>query len=234
MTNRKTPQTTNDTADVPAIDKGGRKNLVLDDKLIRALGKALEDGMPDTTACASLGISTAALYKWIATGRYLKGEIAEPSSLITSEQGQTLCIKLVDRVTRARAKAHQKAINALMFGIKGGTTKRKVVKLFTETRLAKDGITTYEYRREETMNETSILAPDWRAGLAYEERRDRDNWTARQDVMAVDFETEIVKRIKAGVVDFEMLMSEFNDKELVTGWFEKAGVEITVSDDTTG
>lgn len=209
--------------------RGGRSTLALDKKLIRAICGFLAEGGTDRDAAELAGISTAVFYKWIASGKFWKehdreSAVAVPNGLLTTEPGISLSIEFMEGVTRARAKARRRAIQALKFGAEGGTSKRVVTKVFTETRQTRDGKGTWEYRREELINESTLHAPDWRAGVEYLKRRDRDNWTERIDSMAVDFETEIVKRIKIGAVDYAGLMDEFKDKALVMSWFERAGV----------
>ncbi len=208
---------------------GGRTALALDKKLIKAICGFLAEGGTDRDAAELAGISTAVFYKWIASGKFWKEHDREsvkviPNGLLMTEPGISLSIEFMEGVTRARAKARRRAIQALKFGAEGGTSKRVVTKLFTETRQTRDGKGTWEYKREETINESTIHAPDWRAGEAYLKRRDPDNWSERTVNMEMNFETEIVKRIKAGAVDYAGLMDEFNDKPLVMSWFERAGV----------
>lgn len=141
----------------------GRRTKYGDDT-IDTLVKSLETGATDADACALAGISTTTFYAW-------QHDPDKP--------------EFPDILTRARAVARALAVKAFRSGLLPSKVVTEVSEETTETRLTRDG-KPYDYKFKSERKTVMTNPPDWRAGRDWLERRDKDNWSPRQEVTGKD------------------------------------------------
>ncbi len=150
---------------------GRAPQLIKDETLQPRIQAALERGLTHAMACAECGISRETFYQYVK-----------------------LYSDFSDMVTRAEAVALTKAVKAFASGLEAQKTNHAEITTFTETRIGKDG-KPYQYTKETRATKLIETAPDWRAGQAWLERRDRENWGQRIDVV-LGVEITVLKRLK--------------------------------------
>lgn len=148
----------------------GRKTK-LNAALQREICKLLAKGATDQTACNRVNIARSTFYDWLSRGE---------------DEGEGEFSEFLDAVTQARAKAHVAATIAFQSGFSISHIKESVTETFTETRINPKTGEAYEYKRTTTRQVNRSMPPDWRAGEAWLKRRDRDNWSERQEMTGED------------------------------------------------
>lgn len=221
---------------VPVPDgkrKAGRSSFWITPDRLAALEKLLEGGATDRDMCERLGLSQSSFYTYCQTGRAMKGLEAMPKTAPSNPVSRALCLELLETVTRARATARLKAINAIMNAIEGAKAGERTTVTYSETILDRQGYPVIDPETKQPMMYTKQTItekviqhpPDWRAGIEYLARRDKTEWSERFQIQNVDFETEVINGIKAGELDYIYLLEEFKNPELVNNWFKLAGVK---------
>lgn len=155
----------------PPAKRGAKKKIEVDKTLAPRIQACLERGLTHKMTCAEVGISQETFYQYIKT---------------TPEFSEL--------VTRAEQVALAKAVKAFASGLEAQKTNHAEITTFTETRIGKDG-KPYQYTKETRATKLIETAPDWRAGQAWLERRDRENWGQRIDVV-LGVEITVLKRLK--------------------------------------
>lgn len=150
---------------------GAKKKLVSDSTLSPRIQSCLERGLTIAMACAEVGISEATFYN------YAKNDL-----------------EFLEMTRRAHQVALTKAVKAFASGLQEQKVNHAEIVTFTETRLDKNG-KPYQYTKETRTSKLIETPPDWRAGQAWLERRDRENWGQRIDLV-LGVEITVLKRLK--------------------------------------
>jgi hypothetical protein len=100
------------------------------------------------------------------------GEDAQPS------EDALPYFQFFQATTRAEAKARTLAAKTLRSGMLPTSISEKVIEIFSETRLNKDG-KEYTYTRKTERELVRTMPGDWRAAEAYLKRRDPDQWSEK-------------------------------------------------------
>lgn len=208
----------------PERQKAGRREFWLTPDRIKLFGMLLERGGTDADACEQMGLSKARFYTYLQTGRAMKGLEAMPKVAPEPGEKRELCLEFLEVVTRARATARLRAAETITRAIEGAESGKRTVTTLREIRLDSEN-KPYVYERETIVEEIYKTAPDWRAAIEFLARRDKPNWSERIEIQAVPFEEKVIHMIRAGEVDYDTLMGQFNDPVLVSSWFELAGVD---------
>lgn len=148
----------------------------LSPELQKKICTLLAKGSTDKDACAMVGIATSTFYKWLATGDHEN-----------ATDDQAAYVAFSEAVSRARARANDRAIAAFRGGLMTSAIRETISEEFTETRLKKDG-SEYEYKSTTTKTVLKKMPPDWRAGEAWLKRRDKANWSERYEHTGEDGE----------------------------------------------
>lgn len=215
----------------PPPNKGGRVSFWLTPERIQLFESLLGDGNTITTACGMLGISEGRFYSYLQTGRAVLGLESFPSTAPLAPGNRELCRDLLEAVTRARATAMARAVNAVKIAIEGAKAGERTTVTYSETMLDRNGNIILDkdgnpqmYVKTTVTEKVISLAPDWRAGIEFLARRDSTYWAKTKNEEPEAFEQQVVTMIKSGQVEYETLMEQFDDEPLVLGWFELAGV----------
>lgn len=142
-----------------------------------------------------------------------------------------------EAITQAQAKARRAAVMAIRINLAETKSKTAETVIFEETRLRWVAIKNeagqvigkeqqpYTYRKTTVTNREAQTPPDWRAGVEYLKRRDRDHWSDKTTVQVDDWRSQAIEDIKAGKISFEALRDAF-DHETATELFTAAGASI--------
>lgn len=132
--------------------------------VVTAICDSLRAGSTKKHACAAARIDEATLYKWLA----------DPTKAALKRQ-----------IDEAEAEAHGNAAKAVTAAFQPQQEVVTVIDRHEETRLAPDG-TPYQHV---TITEKTTIRErpgDWRAGIEYLRRRDRDSWSDRREMTGKD------------------------------------------------
>ena len=160
----------------------GRKTK-LNKTLIADFERLLKKGVTDQDAYHQMGVSHTSFYNWFRQGEEAleaatgeDGEIDEDS--IPPEK--LIKVEFFEAVSRARRTALAKAALTI---VKSATTGQRTVEEYTETRTEsrprKDGKSTYDITFTLTTKKVTKHPPDWRAALAYAQRRSPEEWSEK-------------------------------------------------------
>lgn len=130
------------------------------------IAEAIENGVPITHAGALIGVHTATIFLWMGRGQdaaeATDPHTGHPTPIATNDR---CYVEFYEAVTRARARASEKAVKLVLKAAEGGYVVRE---------------TTRRYRNDagHWVNETDkVYAPvDWRAAGWFLDRSDRANW----------------------------------------------------------
>lgn len=187
------------------------------DKLESKIAEYLSGGSTIKDACAAVGIGEATYYEWV-------NKFPEFSEI----------------ATRAQAVARQRAIEAIRLALNVTEQKTETTELIKETRLRtvkrtlENGSVVVEqvpYTHERMIAKTSTtkIPPDWRAGVEYLKRRDKEHWSDKTTVEVEDWRSKAIEDIKAGRIAYKALVEAF-DTDLATQLFAEAGLSIQVGE----
>jgi hypothetical protein len=158
--------------------KTGRKSK-LDTKLKNQICKLLSECATVADACAVVGIDDSTYYKWTQRGRDEWERIAtesDPDAAIADDERPF--VEFFDATSRAIAKARTVAAKSLRSGMLPFKITDKIVEVFTETRIDKEG-KPYEYKRKTEREVVRSMPGDWRAAAEFLKRRDPNNWSEK-------------------------------------------------------
>lgn len=186
------------------------------DKLESKIAEYLSGGSTIKDACAAVGIGEATYYEWV-------NKFPEFSEI----------------ATRAQAIARQRAIEAIRLALNVTEQKTETTELIKETRLRtvkrtlENGSVVVEqvpYTHERMIAKTSTtkIPPDWRAGVEYLKRRDKEHWSEKQTIELEDWRSKAVDLIRRGELEYEPLKHEVGDS-LAQELFKLAGISSTIS-----
>ena len=116
-------------------------------------------------------------------------------------------------------------INAINEAVAVRNAEERHETTITETRINPKTGKVYKYSKTTVTNIVKGVAPDGRLALDVLSRRDKGHWSSRSEHVNIDIDTEAVRMIKAGEIDYDSLMNQFKDESLVKSWFEQAGVD---------
>lgn len=140
----------------------GRPSKFTDEVKQRIL-EAVGMGASIAAAAAHAGVAGGTVWAWMKQGK---------------QEGEGEFFEFYEALTRARDKAELAAITAFRSGLVAANEVATKTEEFVETRIGKDG-EPYTYRRTRTTRTELKRPPDWRAGLAWLERRHPDRWIAK-------------------------------------------------------
>ena len=149
--------------------KAGRPTK-LTETVQATLCRSIASGETDVSACARAGIYRTTFIDWMNKGR---------------EANSGAYFEFFAAVTRARAQALNRAVKAFRSGLVDNVATDTITETFTETRLDKNG-QPYEYKCVTQKTVNRAIPADWRAGRDWLERRDKDHWSARQEITGAD------------------------------------------------
>lgn len=192
--------------------KPGRKSK-LTDELQTEIANHLMIGCTVRDACELASIGERTFYEWMQ---------ANP--------------QFSQAVTQAQARARRSAVRAITSALMPSTSHIKETTTIEETRLRTvklaDGTTEqqpYTYRRTTTTFRDIENPADWRAGIEYLKRRDRNDWSDKTTIQVDDWRSQAIADIKAGKISFEALRDAF-DEPTATDLFAAAGADISPSE----
>lgn len=170
----------------------------LNDKLQKRIVALIGKGNTDQYTCDAVNISTSAFYEWLAIGNAIIDDKPHSRKPETGED-QKRFVDFVDAITRARAKANMRAVDAFRSGLLPSTVKEITTEEYSETRVTAEG-KSYEYKTKHTRTTVRTSPPEWRAGVQWLARRDKENWSERieatgKDGGAIDVEVDLTERL---------------------------------------
>lgn len=158
----------------------GRKSKLSPELQARVI-QLLSAGVTDDAMCHAVNIGVSTFYMWLDRGQKEIDRInATRGDGIEPKESERLYVEFSEAITRARGNAIANAVLALRQGMMPNEAKEESIETFSETRLDKSG-KPYVYTR--TTQKTKVIKnpSDWRAAVEYLKRRDRDNWSERQE-----------------------------------------------------
>jgi peptidoglycan hydrolase-like protein with peptidoglycan-binding domain len=152
-------------------------------------------GVTDKAMCEAVGISHESYYNWMERGqKEIERLNRSRADSVEPKETEKVFVDFFEGVTRARGNAIANAVLALRQGMMPNEAREESVETFSETRIDKDG---KPYTYTKTTQKTKVIKnpSDWRAAVEYLKRRDRDNWSERQELTGangVDFQTPVI------------------------------------------
>lgn len=137
----------------------GRPSKFTEDVKQRII-EAISIGASLPAAAAHAGVSHQTVRNWLKLGK---------------EQTEGEFFDFFEGFTRARDKAELAAITAFRTGLTATSEVKVNTEEFSETRLDREG-KPYTYKRTRTTKSEIKRPADWRAGLAWLERRNANRW----------------------------------------------------------
>lgn len=125
--------------------------------------EAISIGASLPAAAAHAGVAQQSVRNWLKLGK---------------DQAEGEYFDFLEGFTRARDKAELAAITAFRTGLAATSEVKMNTEEFSETRLDRDG-KPYTYKRTRTTKSEIKRPADWRAGLAWLERRNANRWMQR-------------------------------------------------------
>jgi hypothetical protein len=185
--------------------KRGRKPVFeLDPTLSDKIINYLEQGLTQEMAYSQAGIGKNAFYRYLRENKEFR-----------------------EAVTHAGQKANVLAVIAFRSGLTEQRVNETQTETYTETRakLDKKGeLITYPYTKTTTRKVDRVMPRDWRAGKEWLERRDRENWGNKIEIM-LGVKLDVLKELKlkadAAGVDlsqvFEQMVNQLGSISIGTG-----------------
>lgn len=122
--------------------------------------EAISIGASLPAAAAHAGVAQQTVRNWLKLGK---------------DQTEGEYFEFLEGFTRARDKAELAAITAFRTGLTATSEVKMNTEEFSETRLDREG-KPYTYKRTRTTKSEIKRPADWRAGLAWLERRNANRW----------------------------------------------------------
>jgi hypothetical protein len=143
----------------------GRPTRLTQETADRIVG-TVADGNHITTACASAGVSRAALYSWLERGENAR-QAAEAGDPVDADEVRFL--DFLDRLALARARAEMCAVEVIQRGMAGGFVISEEPLLDVDRQPVRDDNGEILWKRQ-------YAQPDGRLALAYLARSRPDLW----------------------------------------------------------
>lgn len=213
----------------------------LNKKLQTTICKHLKDGCSVRDACAVVGLSHRAYFKWRQRGL---AELARIETGGEPNQAEAIYANFAEKTAIAIASAKTHAIATIARGMDWRTEITTTTKTRTETRLDAEG-KPYEYKEEEVTVTKKHLPGDTRPAIEYLRRRHFTEWGDKHQVQLGVWEQAIADAGN-GLIDAETLIEAFGsveglfeaiaDVELATRLFDELGIAAPLgeSEDGTG
>lgn len=193
----------------------GRKTLI-NDALIDTICSLIEECATDKTACEDAGVSYRTFYYWIERGEKEDKRIIEILDKQAADDPQDYddlinpnelpYLQFLRSITRARARALKNASKAVHKSIQGYELKETYRRVEQRPVLDKNGVQKLDAYGNplftqviNSYQKVVDVAPDWRAGMEFLERRDRANWSKQLSLVGNPDEPltiEIVRVVK--------------------------------------
>jgi hypothetical protein len=170
----------------------------LNNSLQKRIVSLLSKGNTDEYVCDAVNISKTAFYQWLQIGQAIIDDKPHDRKPEDTED-QKRFVDFVNAVSRARAKANMRAVDAFRSGLMPSTVKEVQTEEYTETRINPYG-KEFEYKQTQTRTIIRTNPPDWRAGAQWLARRDKANWSERTEVTgkdgkAIDVDIDLTDRL---------------------------------------
>lgn len=157
----------------------------LNPELQKEIVKYLTQGVTDQATCDVVGINVASFYNWMDRGRKESERLKNATKNTEPLENEAAYLDFFEAVTRARGNAIAGAVLALRQGMMPNETIQDTEETFSETRIDKNG-KPYTYTKKSNKRTVIKNPADWRAAVEYLKRRDRDNWSDRQEITGKD------------------------------------------------
>ena len=208
--------------------KAGRESK-LTPELIDSICDDLRMGLTDKMACERNDLDESTFYKWLRAGKAIEAGTVSRDVPRTDETKE-LITQFVQQVTRARADSLAGAVAVFRGGFYANQTIEETDESFSETRFRKNPETgkdePYLYQRTTKRTKVIHTPGDWRAGMEWLQRRDKQHFANRQEIQIVDVEAEAARRVVAGELGYKEFMEFFADPDMARRVWAMAGIAI--------